>query len=128
MYSRFAMMAAGILTIIAAWLPWIKFMDITQNGFMGDYQGNPGIIFIAMGVIILVMGLLNKKWSAIVAVLIALCVCGLGFKYYNDATTGDAAAVGASAGYGLYCMIIAGLLGVAGGIMRFTSRKNIAVA
>ncbi|MCP9750573.1 hypothetical protein EGI32_06280 [Ferruginibacter sp. HRS2-29] len=95
---------------------------------MGEYRGNPGIVFVVVGAIIAIMGLLNKKWSAIVAILFSLCVAGLGFKYYSDATSGDAATVGASAGYGVYCMIVAGLAGIVGGILRFTAKKNTVVA
>jgi hypothetical protein len=124
MNSRLTMIGAGILTIISAWLPWIKLMGMTQNGFMGDYKGNPGIIFIATGIIIAVMGLVNKKWSAIIAILFSACVCALGFKYYGDGTSGDAVTVGASIGYGVYVMIVAGLMGIAGGIMRFLVKKN----
>lgn len=127
MISRVTMIGAGVLSIISAWLPWIKVMGITQNGFMGEYRGNPGLIFVVAGAIIAVMGLLNKKWSAIVAILFSLAVCGLGVKYYSDATSGDATTIGASAGFGIYCMILAGVAGIAGGIMRFTAKKKIAV-
>jgi len=127
MISRVTMIGAGVLSIISAWLPWVKVMGISQNGFMGEYRGNPGLFFVVMGAIIAIMGLLNKKWSAIVAILFSLMVCGLGFKYFSDATSGDAATVGASAGFGVYCMIVAGIAGIAGGIMRFTAKKKIAV-
>jgi peptidoglycan/LPS O-acetylase OafA/YrhL len=124
MTSKLTMIGAGILTAISAWLPWVTLMGISQNGFMGEYRGNPGIIFVAMGVIIAVMGLLNKKWSAIVAILFSLCVAGLGIKYYGDATSGDAATVGD----GVYCMIVAGAAGIVGGIMRIIAKKNVVVA
>jgi len=57
-----------------------------------------------------------------------LIVCALGFKYYGDATSGDAATVGASAGYGIYVMIAGGIAGIAGGIMRLMAKKNVAAA
>jgi hypothetical protein len=128
MNSRLLMIGAGALSIICAWLPWLNLMGHSLNGFMGDYKGNPGIIFIGLGVIIAVMGLINKKWSAVVAILFSLCVAGLGFKYYSDATSAEAAIVGASAGYGVYLMMVAGLAGVAGGIMRLVAKKNIVIA
>lgn len=128
MKSRLTMIAAGALSIISAWLPWIELQGTSQNGFMGDLQGNPGIIFIVMGAIIAIMGLINKKWSAIVTILFSILVCMLGLKYYHDATTGDAITVGAAPGYGVYCMIIAGLIGMAGGIMRFFVKKKTAIA
>lgn len=128
MISRLTMIVAGILSIISAWLPWVTLSGMSQNGFMGDYGGNPGLVFVVMGAIIALMGLLNKKWSAIVAILLSLLVCMLGLKYYNDATTGDAVSVGASAGYGVYLMIAAGFIGIAGGIMRFFVKKNVTAA
>ncbi len=126
MNSKLTMIGGGVLSIISAWLPWVTMMGISQNGFMGDYKGNPGLFFVVLGVIIAVMGLLNKKWSAIVAILFSLIVCGLGFKYYSDAS--EAAAFGASAGYGIYVMIAGGLAGIAGGVMRFLTKKNVVVA
>ena len=128
MNSKLSMIGAGLLSIICAWLPWLNLMGHSLNGFMGDYKGNPGIIFIGLGVIIAVMGLINKKWSAVVAILFSLCVAGLGIKYYTDATSPEATMIGASAGYGVYLMIVAGLAGIAGGIMRFVTKKNVAVA
>lgn len=128
MTSRLIIVLAGVLSIISAWLPWITVLGISQNGFMGEYRGNPGLFFIVMGIIIAGMGLLNKKWSAVIAILFSLFVSTLGLKYYNDATTGDALTVGASAGYGVYCMIVAGLIGTVGGIMRFFVKKKVAIA
>lgn len=125
MISRLTMILAGVLSIISAWLPWVILLGVSQNGFMGDYGGNPGVFFIVLGTIIVVMGLLNKKWSAIIAILFSLLVCMLGLKYYNDSTTGDALTVGAIVGNGVYCMIFAGLLGVVGGIMRFFVKKKV---
>lgn len=74
------------------------------------------------------MGLVNKKWTAIIAIIFSLLVAMLGLKYYNDATTGDAVTVGATAGYGVYVMILAGLMGIVGGIMRFTVKKKVMAA
>ncbi|RQO30152.1 hypothetical protein DBR32_11240 [Taibaiella sp. KBW10] len=122
------MIIAGILSIISAWLPWVTLLGVSHNGFMGDLGGNPGIFFIVLGILILGMGAINKKWSAIVAILISLFVCMLGLKYYNDSTTGDALTVGASVGNGVYCMIFAGLIGIVGGIMRFFVKKKVVAA
>lgn len=126
MISRLTMILAGVLTIVSAWLPWVNVLGISQNGFMGEYRGNPGLVFVVLGAIMLGMGALNKKWSAIVTILFSLLVCMLGLKYYNDATTGDAVLVGATAGYGVYCMIFAGLIGTVGGVMRFFVKKKAA--
>jgi hypothetical protein len=128
MNSRITMIVGGILSIVSAWLPWVTVMGTSINGFRGDFQGNPGILFVAVGVIIAVMGLLNKKWSAIVAVLFSVVVIGLGAKYFGDATSADAKSVGATVGYGVYAMIAGGLIGIVGGVMRFMAKKNVVVA
>ncbi len=128
MISRVTMSLAGILSILSAWLPWVNVMGLSQNGFLGEMRGNPGLFFVIMGAIILIMGLVNKKWTAIIAIIFSLLVAMLGLKYYNDATTGDAVTVGATAGYGVYVMILAGLMGIVGGIMRFTVKKKVMAA
>ena len=111
MNSKLMLIGSGVLAIISAWLPWVTLMGMSANGFKGDMAGNPGLFFVVLGALIAVMGLLGKKWSNIVAILLALCVAGLGVKYYNDASS-----IGA-AGYGLYVMMAAGLIGIIGGVM-----------
>ena len=123
MKARFILIGSGALSIAAAWMPWISAMGETQNGFMGAMRGNPGLFFVVLGVLIAIMGLLNKKWSALVAMLFALMVAGLGFKYYGDSTSPDAVLVGAKVGYGVYAMMVAGIVGLAGGVIRFTEKK-----
>lgn len=118
MFSRLSMIIAGALSIISAWMPWVSVMGISQNGFHGD-AGNPGLFFVILGVLIALMGLLNKKWSAVLAALFSICVLGLGAKYYGDATS-----LGATAGSGIYLMIAGGVLGVIGGIGRLFAKKK----
>jgi hypothetical protein len=62
------------------------------------------------------MGLLGKKWSNIVAIVLALCVVGLAVKYYNDAA--------GFAGYGLYVMFAGGALAIAGGVMGMRTKPT----
>ena len=121
MNSKLLLIVAGVLAIASAWLPWVSIMGITANGFQGEMRGNPGLFFIVLGALIAVMGLVGKKWSYIVAILLALCVAGLGAKYYSDATS-----LGADAGYGVYAMMAAGLIGIIGGAMGMKGPKKIA--
>lgn len=125
MISRLSIIVAGVLAVISAWLPWVNVMGFSQNGFMGDTSGNPGILFIVMGVIILGMGIIHKKWSAILAILFSVLVCMLGLKYFNDSTSSDAISIGATVGSGVYFMIFSGLIGIIGGIMRFFVKKKV---
>ena len=123
MNSRLLLFLSAILTIVSAWLPWVSLLGITQNGFKGEYSGNPGLFFVVLGALIGLMGIFGKKWSSIIAILLALCVAGLGVKYYNDATS-----LGATAGYGLYAMMAGGVLGIIGGIMGMMGKKSAATA
>jgi len=124
MNSKLLLIVAGILAIVSAWLPWSSIMDITINGFQGSMKGNPGLFFIILGALIAVMGLLGKKWSYIVAIILSLCVAGLGVKYYMDVTS--VSELGAKVGYGLYVMMAAGLLGIVGGAMGMKGAKSTA--
>lgn len=119
------MVLAGVLSIIAAWMPWLTILESTQNGFMGDMAGNPGIFFVVMGSIILTMGLINRKWSAIIAILFAALVGMLGLNYFIDSTGPEAELLGAQVGSGIYVMILAGLLGIVGGTMRLLKKRLI---
>lgn len=123
MKAKFILMGAGVLAAASAWMPWISALGKTENGFMGEMRGNPGLFFVVFGVLIATMGLINKKWSAIVAMLFALFTMALGFKYYSDGTSADAVLVGAKVGLGVYVMMLAGLVGLAGGVMRFMEKK-----
>jgi hypothetical protein len=118
MNSKLLLIVAGILAIVSAWLPWVSFMGITANGFQGSMGGNPGLFFVILGALIAVMGLIGKKWSAIAAIVLALCVAGLGVKYYMDA--------GEAVGYGLYVMMAAGVLGIIGGVLAMKGPKSTA--
>ena len=120
MNSKLLLFAAAILSIVSAWLPWVSMMGISANGFQGD-SGNPGLFFVVLGVLIGLMAIFGKKWSAVVAILLSLCVAGLGAKYYHDATT-----LGASAGYGVYAMMAGGVLGIIGGAMGLKGGKSAA--
>jgi len=124
MNSKLLLFLAAILSIVSAWLPWVSFMGINLNGFQGEMHGNPGLFFVILGALIGIMAFIGKKWSMIVAILLSLCVAGLGFKYYNDAHAEGMSAVG----YGLYVMIAGGVIGVIGGIMGMMAKKDAPMA
>jgi hypothetical protein len=108
----------SVLTIVSAWLPWVKveLMGVSEssNGFRGEMGGNPGVVFVAIGVLCAVFFLINKKWSNIISLIFSLCVLGLAIKYMGDAKSfGDMA----SSGLGLYVMAAGGALILVGAIM-----------
>lgn len=123
MISRVTIALSGVLSIVAAWMPWLTVLESTQNGFMGDMAGNPGIFFVLLGSFILIMGIINKKWSAIIAILFAALVCMLGLNYYFDSTVPEAIEIGAKVGSGIYTMIFGGLLGMVGGFIRLFKKR-----
>ncbi len=111
---------ASILIIVSAWLPWMKisFMGMSESisGFRGE-RGNPGIFFVAIGLLCVIFLFVGKKWSNIGAMGLALCTLGLAIKYFRDATSAEAKLLGGSAGLGTYVMIIGGLGVIIGAFM-----------
>jgi len=120
MNSKLVLIAAGALCIISVFLPWVSFMGITANGLSDGSK--IGFFFIALGMLIAVMGFLQKKWSAIVAIVLSACVAGLGAKYFNDVSSPEI-----SAGFGLYAMLAGGIIGIAGGIMGLMAKRTPAI-
>jgi hypothetical protein len=117
----------AVLTIGSAWMPWVKvgLMDesISVNGFRGEMGGNPGILFVGLGVLCAVFFLINKKWSNIISLLFSLCILGLSIKYMGDAKSfGNMA----TTGIGLYAMAAGGALILVGASMGL--RRNSVVA
>lgn len=99
---------SSALVIVSAWLPWVTLAGISANGFDGN-EGQPGLFFVILGALSALCVFFGKKWSNIVAVLLALATIGLAFKYINDASS--------FAGYGLYIMLAGGLGVIAAAIM-----------
>jgi len=117
----------AILTICSAWLPWVKvgLMEdaISINGFQGEMGGNPGIIFVGIGILCVTFLIINKKWSNIISLLFSLCILGLSLKYMGDAKSfGDMA----SGGIGLYTMVAGSALILVGAITGIRSTPSAA--
>ena len=118
----------SVLTIVSAWLPWVKsaaiegMESISMSGFRGD-SGNPGIVFVTIGVLCAVFFLINKKWSNIVSLIFSLCVLGLAIKYMGDAKSDYT-----SGGIGLYVMAAGGALILVGGIMGMMKKPTAPTA
>lgn len=113
---------SSIILIISAWMPWFKvsFLGISTNGFTGGIYGNPGIFFVVIGILTALFMFIAKKWSIIVSIVLALVTLALSIKYYRDASS-----AGASAGFGIYAMMIGSIGIIIGSIMGFKKNKVI---
>jgi len=108
----------SVLAIVAAWLPWAK-IDLmgettSVNGFLGEMGGNPGVIFVAIGVLCAVFFFINKKWSNIVCLILALCQIGDAIRQMSSL---KGLGEGVATGMGLYLGIAGGALILVGAIM-----------
>jgi predicted membrane protein len=100
--------AGGVLTIISVFLPFttlfgrsISFMDIPN----GDAP-----IWLVCGVVIAVVGLTNKKMLSILSFVLGLSIAGMALYYRNKLSI--------IAGYGLWIMLLGGILSVVGSVKR----------
>lgn len=120
--SKLVGIVSSILLIISAWLPWFKIsaLGISTNGFMGDAYGNPGLFFIIIGILTAIFIFMGKKWSMIVSIILALVTLALSMKYHRDASL-----TGASAGFGIYLMMIGSIGVIVGAIMGFKKNKVV---
>lgn len=103
-------LGGGALLILSAFLPWISIMGRSLSGFQGS-AGNPGAAFVLAGVLIGVFAYLNKKWSNIAAIVVALAIGALSVKYLMDGMAFNAT------GFGIYVMILGALAALIGSIL-----------
>ena len=83
-----ALLAAGVLLAIAAFLPWASALNgaLTRNGLDG---GSDGILTLVLGTGIAILGLLaglryGQLWVPIVAALASIGAIAVFFADYND--------------------------------------------
>ena len=97
---------AGAGIVIGAFLPWVQVLGIGVAGTNGDGQ-----ITLVLGVIVIVLSLLAKRWTAItVAVLGALCAV----IAFADMTNAAAS--------GIYLTLAGGLVALCAGIAAARAR------
>jgi hypothetical protein len=97
---------AGVGIVIGAFLPWVQVLGIGVAGTNGDGQ-----ITLVLGLVVIVLSLLVKRWAAIaVAILGALCA----IIAFADMTNAAAS--------GIYLTLAGGLVAAAAGIVAARSR------
>jgi hypothetical protein len=98
---------AGVGIVIGAFLPWVQVLGIGVAGTNGDGQ-----ITLVLGIVVIVLSLLAKRWAAItVAVLGALCA----LIAFADMTNAAAS--------GIYLTLAGGLVALGAGIVAARARS-----
>jgi hypothetical protein len=133
--SRIVLIAAAVLVIIAAFLPWVTLEGMTESvtglSGRGSNGGTPGAFTIVCAVIAAGLGVLGKKWSHIVSILFALLVIFLAYVIYNKDVKCEGAMDGAiqictKAGIGSYLTFFGGFLLAVGNVLGFIKPAAVA--
>lgn len=103
--------AGAALIIIGNFLPWVSILGISTAGS----GTGAGTFILIMGALIALLAFLGKRWSNIVAIIIALLTAAWAVLQLSDAGS----IPGASAGVGLYAILIGAVIAMAGCFMGF---------
>jgi hypothetical protein len=107
--NRYISIAGGLLVAISMFLPFISAAGISIKG---TALGGVGYFYIVLGLIIALVGFVDKRWLNIISLLFGLIVAALAIKY-----SGDASDNGGSAQIGIWIMLIGGLVSMVGAVM-----------
>ena len=121
--SRIFNILGGLMIAISVFLAAVKSEAMSVSMFDTEEKRGVAYFFIVLGVIIAVVGLVNKRWLNILSLLLGLAVAGLAFKYKGDATTEMT-----SAGMGIWLMLAGGLLACVGSVMGIMNKGTSAPA
>lgn len=100
--------AGGFLTAISMFFPAVSFLG-KSVGFMSSSKG-VAYFWIICGIIILIVGILDRKKLNFISLGVGILVTLLALKYYNDSS--------GVAGLGILMMIAGGILSVIGSAKR----------
>lgn len=116
--NRYVSLAGGLLTVISMFMPFISVAGIASSNGMA--MGGVAYFFIVLGLTIAGVGLANKRWLNILSLLFGLIIAALAIKY-----SGDAKDAGATAGIGIWTMLIGGLVSLVGSVMGMMKKKAV---
>lgn len=107
--NRNVTILGGILMIVSMFLPFVSVLDQSTNGMA---MGGVAYFYIVVGVIVGVVGFVDKRWLNILNLILGLCVAGLAFKYSSDTTE-----LGGKAGIGIWMLLGGGVIAMVGAVM-----------
>ena len=112
--SSLIAISGGVVMVIGTFFPWVTVLGMTTSGFSGGSAA--GIFIIVLAALIALLAFTGKLWGTIVALVLALLSGAWAVKQITDAGS-----LGASAGFGLYVILIGAvvaLIGVAMGVRK----------
>jgi hypothetical protein len=130
-------LVSAVLMIVGAFLPWVNTevmgMSESTSGFMGSGKGAPGALTVIFGVLCAIFIFLDKKWSNIAAMVLAILSIAWVLERFATIKEKIGAipnlgmfSVKVSMGLGLYLIIAAGVGVIIGAVMSMRSNKPTA--
>jgi hypothetical protein len=108
--------AGAALMIIGNFLPWVSVLGISTTGS----GTGAGMFIIVMAALIALLAFLGKRWGIIIALILALLSAGWAVKQLSDVGS----ITGASAGMGLYAILIGAVVALVGCFIGFGRRSE----
>jgi len=106
--------AGGVITAISVFFPFTTIFGKSMNFI--DLPNGDAPVWIACGVIIAVVGLINKRWLNILSLVLGLSAAGMAL-YYNNKLSGFT-----GSGIAVWALLVGGILSVAGSINGLRSK------
>ncbi|MGC5628663.1 hypothetical protein ACPYO6_10515 [Georgenia sp. Z1344] len=123
----------SVIAAIGCFLPWLEVSVFGQSDSInGMEDGNDGLLILPMAVLAAVGGVLigirkGAAWMAIVGLVLALAVAGIGLYDLvdvNDEIEAQGAQEFIDIGFGLYAVVAGGVVGLVGGIIALVKKTN----
>jgi hypothetical protein len=108
--------AGAVLMIIGNFLPWASVMGISTTGG----GTGAGIFIIVMAALIALLTFPGKRWGVIASLILALLSAAWATKQLADVGSIQ----GASAGMGLYMILIGAVIAMVGCVMGFGNKAE----
>ncbi|MCP4442881.1 MAG: hypothetical protein GY810_28580 [Aureispira sp.] len=118
MDKKFIGVIGGALIVISAFLPWMGMLGISFSG-IGHPDGPVfGLIAVAFGAMVGGFAFLSKKWSNILAIIIAFFELG-----YMALLLSAVSERNMDAGMGLYIGLVGAIVGIVGCVISMRQPK-----
>jgi hypothetical protein len=114
--SSLICVAGAALMIIGNFLPWVSVLGVSTTGS----GTGAGMFIIVMAALIALLAFLGKRWGIIISLILTLLSVAWAAKQLSDVGS----ITGASAGVGLYAILIGAVIAMAGCFMGFGRRAE----